>query len=62
RMLYRIDYTDKTKVEFILKFISYHDKDGNTLYSQADIEDFKPLPQNIKDYLFDKLLDDFNLE
>ncbi|PMP68516.1 hypothetical protein, partial [Desulfurella multipotens] len=36
RMLYRIDYTDKTKVEFILKFISYHDKDGNTLYSQAD--------------------------
>jgi hypothetical protein len=62
RMLYRIDYTDKTKVEFILKFISYHDKDGNTLYSQADIEDFKPLPQNIKDYLFDKLLEDFNLE
>ncbi len=62
KMLYRIDYTDKTKVEFILKFISYHDEDGNTLYSEADIEEFKPLPQNIKEQLFDKLLGDFNLE
>ncbi|OSS42654.1 hypothetical protein DESAMIL20_538 [Desulfurella amilsii] len=62
KMLYRIDYTNKTKVEFILKFISYHDKDGNTLYSEADVEEFKPLPQNIKDKLFDKLLSDFNLE
>lgn len=62
KMLYRIDYTNKTKVEFILKFISYHDKDGNTLYSEAEVEEFKPLPQNIKDKLFDKLLSDFNLE
>jgi len=62
KMLYRIDYTNKTQVEFILKFISYHDKDGNTLYSEADIAEFKPLPQNIKDKLFDKLLSDFNLE
>ncbi|MGE4547634.1 MAG: hypothetical protein AB7E28_07660 [Desulfurella sp.] len=62
KMLYRIDYTNKTQVEFILKFISYHDKDGNTLYSEADISEFKPLPQNIKDKLFDKLLSDFNLE
>lgn len=62
KMLYRIDYNDKTKIEYILKFVSYHDSDGNTLYSEADIEEFKPLPLHIKEQLFDKLLTDFNLE